>query len=81
MAVDNIHTRCEEGITKIKDDAKKEVEKTEKIVDKKDKTNTKTKKDKDGKDKKEASAQEEEDDFMRKGLRFILLLESNFCYS
>lgn len=67
MAVDNIHTRCEEGILKIKDDAKKEVEKVDKVEAKKDKTNTKTKKDKDGKDKKETTQQEEEDDFMRKG--------------
>ncbi len=68
MAVDNIHVRCEEGIVKIKEDARKEVEKTDKIVDKKEKTNTKGKKDKDGKDKKESNAQEEEDDFMRKGI-------------
>lgn len=67
MAVDNIHTRCEEGIVKIKDDAKKEVEKVDKVEAKKDKTMTKTKKDKDGKDKKETTQQEEEDDFMRKG--------------
>jgi len=75
MAVDNIHTRCEEGIVKIKDDAKKEVEKVDKIDPKKDKTNTKTKKDKDGKDKKEITQQEEEDDFMRKAERALKKLE------
>jgi len=73
MAVDNIHTRCEEGIVKIKDDAKKEIEKADKVVDKKDKGNTKGKKDKEGKDKKEASAQEEEDDFMRKGNKYLII--------
>ena len=66
MAIDNIHIRCEEGITKIKDGAKKETEKGEKIDSKKAQTNAKTKKDKDGKDKKEGK-QEEEDDFMKKG--------------
>jgi len=73
MAVDNIHTRCEEGIVKIKDDAKKEVEKAEKVVDKKATGNIKGKKDKEGKDKKEATAQEEEDDFMRKGTIIFII--------
>lgn len=75
MAVDNIHTRCEEGIQKIKEDAKKESEKGEKIDSKKDKANPKTKKEKDGKDKKEVGNQEEEDNFMTKAERALKKLE------
>lgn len=71
MAIDNIHIRCEEGITKIKDGAKKETEKGDKIDAKKKEANVKTKKDKDGKDKKEGKQQEEEDDFMKKAERAL----------
>jgi len=74
MAVDNIHTRCEEGIVKIKDDAKKETEKVEKVDTKKANTTIKSKKDKDGKDKNNGG-QDEEDDFQKKADRAVKKLE------
>jgi len=72
MAIDNISVRCLEGIVKIKDDAKRETEKGEKIDSKKDKANTKPK---DGKEKKEGGQQGEEDDFMKKAEKALKKLE------
>ena len=75
MAIDNLHSRCEEGIRRIKEEAKRETEKGDRAQqEKKKQEEAKTRKDKEIKDKKDLTPQQDEDDYIRKGIFIIFFL-------
>jgi hypothetical protein len=74
MAIDNLHARCEEGIRRIKEEAKRETEKIDRTQEKKKVEEAKTKKDKDMKDKKDLTPQQDEDDYIRKGSVLVFFI-------